>query len=52
MPSDFEDLIIFQDWMGHLLEGSAGRVKLKAEGEEGDIELEMLSSSLLLFSLP
>lgn len=51
MPSHFEDLIIFKGWMGHLLEGSAGRVKLKAEGEEGDIMLGMLSSSLLVFSL-
>lgn len=38
--------------MGHLLEGSAGRLELNAEGEDGDIKLEMLSSSLFLFSLP
>lgn len=33
MQSCFEDLSFFEDSMGHLLEGSAGRVELKAEGE-------------------
>lgn len=47
MQSYFEDLIIFKDWMG-----SAGWAELKAEGEAGDIKLEILSTSLFLFSLP
>lgn len=47
MPSDFEDLIISQDWTGHLPEGSAGRAELKAEGEEGDIKLEMVKRETL-----
>lgn len=51
MQSYFEDLIIFKGWMGYLLKGRAGRVELKAEGEDGDIKLKMLSSSLFLFSL-